>query len=173
MFRQATDEPSGSRWVEFPSGRAFLRIHDASYMVQSLCYLKTIEAVVIAGDFELPAVLILVVRTGDLGMPPRQNDYMILTNLGNRTERFWSLLRPLRGAVTMNKLLLIFCLLASPCFGQAWSGVIAPARATNWTQAGLPGDVPPDASWTQAGATISPCGSSGSPVSPSTCGITS
>jgi hypothetical protein len=73
----------------------------------------------------------------------------------------------------MKKFLLIFCLLASPCFGQAWSGVISPARATDWTQAGLPGDVPPDASWTQAGATISPCGSSGSPVSPSTCGITS
>jgi hypothetical protein len=71
----------------------------------------------------------------------------------------------------MKKFLVIFCLFATPCFGQAWSGVIAPARAADWTQAGLPGDVPPDASWTQAGSTIAACGASGSPVSPSACGI--
>ena len=58
-------------------------------------------------------------------------------------------------------------------YGQGWSGILATPRATDWTQAGLPGDVPPDASWTQAGATVAACGSSGSPVSPSSCGITS
>jgi hypothetical protein len=58
---------------------------------------------------------------------------------------------------------------------QPWSGVIAPARATNWTYAGIPGDIPPDIAngWTQSGSTISACGASGSPVSPATCGITS
>jgi hypothetical protein len=64
---------------------------------------------------------------------------------------------------------------ALPCFSQAWSGIISTARATNWTYAGIPGDIPPDIanSWTQSGSTISACGTSGSPVSPSTCGITS
>jgi hypothetical protein len=51
---------------------------------------------------------------------------------------------------------------------QPWSGVIAPARATSWTQAGLPGDVPPDGSWAQCGSTISAYGSSGSYASPTT-----
>jgi len=51
--------------------------------------------------------------------------------------------------------------------GQAWNGVLAPARATDWTQAGLPGDVPPDAAWPQCGTTLAPYGSSGAPGSPS------
>jgi hypothetical protein len=68
----------------------------------------------------------------------------------------------------MKKFFVIFCLFASPCFGQSWSGVIAPARATDWTQAGLPGDAPPDANWPQCGATIAAYGTSGSPASPST-----
>ncbi len=38
--------------------------------------------------------------------------------------------------------------------GQAWSGVLAPARATDWTQAGIPGGIP-DASW--ANCTTSAC----------------
>ena len=54
---------------------------------------------------------------------------------------------------------------------QSWSGIIASDRAAGWTLAGLPGDVPPDASWTQSGSTIAPCGSSGSYVSPAACGI--
>lgn len=58
-------------------------------------------------------------------------------------------------------------------YGQAWSGILSTSRAADWTQAGLPGDVTPDSSWTQAGSTIAACGSNGSPVSPSTCGITS
>jgi hypothetical protein len=60
-----------------------------------------------------------------------------------------------------------------PCFGQAWNGIISAERAANWSYAGLPGDVPPDSSWTQSGSTLAACGSSGSPVSPSTCGIAS
>lgn len=52
------------------------------------------------------------------------------------------------------------------------TGIIDQARATDWTQAGLPGDVLPSATWTQSGATIAACGSIGTPVSPATCGIT-
>lgn len=52
-------------------------------------------------------------------------------------------------------------------FGQLWSGVISNSRATDWTQAGIPGGIP-SGSWTQCGATIAPYGSSGSPASPST-----
>jgi hypothetical protein len=51
---------------------------------------------------------------------------------------------------------------------QPWSGIISTARATSWTQAGLPGDVPPDGSWTQSGSTISAYGSTSSYASPST-----
>jgi hypothetical protein len=69
-------------------------------------------------------------------------------------------------------LISILLLFSSLSYGQGWSGTLAPARATDWTQAGLPGDVPPDSSWTQSGSTITACGSSSSPVSPSTCGIT-
>ncbi len=77
-----------------------------------------------------------------------------------------------RDSLHLFPLISIFLLFSPLCYGQAWSGVLAPARATNWTQAGLPGDVPPDSAWTQAGSTINACGSSGSPVSPSACGIT-
>jgi hypothetical protein len=37
--------------------------------------------------------------------------------------------------------------------GQAWSGIIAPTRAADWTKAGIPGGVP-SGSWTQCGSTI-------------------
>jgi len=37
--------------------------------------------------------------------------------------------------------------------GQAWSGVLSPVRATDWTQAGIPGGIP-SGSWTQCGPTI-------------------
>jgi hypothetical protein len=33
-------------------------------------------------------------------------------------------------------------LFAAPSFGQAWSGILAPDRATDWTQAGIPGGIP-------------------------------
>jgi hypothetical protein len=51
---------------------------------------------------------------------------------------------------------------------QPWSGIISPARAANWTNAGLPGDAPPDGGWTQAGSTIAAYGSSSSYASPAT-----
>jgi hypothetical protein len=37
--------------------------------------------------------------------------------------------------------------------GASWTGIIDPARGIDWSQAGIPGG-PPDASWTQCGATI-------------------
>jgi hypothetical protein len=51
---------------------------------------------------------------------------------------------------------------------QPWSGIVSTARAADWTQAGLPGDVPPDASWTQCGSTVAAYGSSSSYASPTT-----
>src|SRR5277367_1434321 len=71
-------------------------------------------------------------------------------------------------------LTLLLMLVPVAAYSQAWSGIIAPARAANWNSAGLPGDVPPDISgpWTQSGSTIAACGSSGSPVSPAACGVT-
>jgi hypothetical protein len=77
-----------------------------------------------------------------------------------------------RNCTHLFPLISILLLVSSFSYGQAWSGVLAPPRATDWAQAGLPGDVPPDSSWTQSGSTIAACGSSGSAVSPSTCGIT-
>jgi hypothetical protein len=50
---------------------------------------------------------------------------------------------------------------------QPWSGVMAPSRAINWAEAGIPGGIP-DASWAQCGSTLSAAtygGSSGSPAS--------
>ncbi|MCU1253688.1 MAG: hypothetical protein JWQ49_6717 [Edaphobacter sp.] len=38
-------------------------------------------------------------------------------------------------------------------YGQAWSGILDPARAVDWTQAGIPGGIP-SGSWTQCGSTI-------------------
>ena len=73
--------------------------------------------------------------------------------------------------------LVMFVLLVLPhaVSAQLYSGVLPAARATDWTQAGLPGDVPPDIAnaWTQSGSTVTSCGSSGTPVSPSSCGISS
>jgi hypothetical protein len=65
------------------------------------------------------------------------------------------------------KFLLIFSLLSSPCFGQAWSNILSPNRAIDWTQAGLPATLPDGETaanpWipparTQFGPTISPSG---------------
>jgi len=47
-------------------------------------------------------------------------------------------------------LLLIFSTLS---YGQAWSGILPPARATDWSQAGIPGGIP-SGSWSQCGSTI-------------------
>jgi hypothetical protein len=53
----------------------------------------------------------------------------------------------------------VLLFVAALCFcgysqAQLWSGVIAPARGTDWTSAGVPGGIP-SGSWTQCGATIS------------------
>lgn len=70
----------------------------------------------------------------------------------------------------MIRRLLIALLLSAPCFGQLWSGIIAPARGVDWaTYAGAvpgsPGTLPSD-SWPQCGATIAAFGTSGTPASP-------
>jgi hypothetical protein len=62
------------------------------------------------------------------------------------------------------RLLIVFFLLSSPCFGQAWSNILSPSRAINWTGAGLPPTLPDGETtpnpWTpptrtQCGSTIS------------------
>lgn len=47
-------------------------------------------------------------------------------------------------------------------FGQNWSGIVAPSRAANWSNAGIPGGLP-SANWTQCGSTI-PAGSSAATI---------
>src|SRR5579871_6629642 len=66
--------------------------------------------------------------------------------------------------IALLTLLLCFGPLAR-VYGQAWSGVLAPSRATDWTKAGIPGGIP-SASWTQCGSTIAAYGSPGAPGSP-------
>src|SRR5271157_5494807 len=51
-------------------------------------------------------------------------------------------------------------------FGQAWSGILDPSRAIDWTAAGVPGGIP--SITTQCGSTIAPYGGAGSYASPST-----
>jgi len=48
-----------------------------------------------------------------------------------------------RGDLYLPPLISIFLLLSTLSFGQAWSGILAPARATDWTYAGIPGGIPP------------------------------
>lgn len=50
--------------------------------------------------------------------------------------------------------ILVLLLSSILSYGQAWSGILAPARATDWTQAGIPGGIP-SASW--ANCTTSAC----------------
>lgn len=56
----------------------------------------------------------------------------------------------------------------------AGAGVLAATRAIDWTNVGAvpgqPGTLP-DTIWTQSGSTIAACGSSGTPVSPTACGL--
>ncbi len=67
----------------------------------------------------------------------------------------------------MKILFAIPLLFSTLAFGQAWSGVLSTSRATDWTQAGIPGGIP-SSSWTQCGSTIAAYGTSGSPASPAT-----
>src|ERR1700694_4195001 len=50
---------------------------------------------------------------------------------------------------SLSLLLFFITLLIFPAaaHAQAWSGIISPTRAVDWTQAGLPGDTLPDAGW--------------------------
>lgn len=64
------------------------------------------------------------------------------------------------------------------CSGMQWCGTLTPNRAFDWTTyAGIPGfstsGTLPSDSWTQSGSTIAACGTSGSPVTPTACGIIS
>jgi hypothetical protein len=61
----------------------------------------------------------------------------------------------------------IFLCLSRSLPAQAWSGIISPGRATDWSSAGVLGGIP-DAAWTQCGSTIAAYGSSGSPASAAT-----
>jgi hypothetical protein len=64
--------------------------------------------------------------------------------------------------------ILILLFLLAPVFAHAqapWAGVIAPNRAVDWSNAGVPGGIP---SRSAICSTIAPYGSSGSPSSPST-----
>jgi hypothetical protein len=62
---------------------------------------------------------------------------------------------------------LLFFGVSVPAHAQAWSGVLSPTRATDWSHAGIPGGIP-SASWTQCGSTIAAYGSAGAPASPAT-----
>jgi hypothetical protein len=46
---------------------------------------------------------------------------------------------------------------------QQWSGVVSSSRATDWTQAGIPGGIP-SVSWSQCGSTIAPYSGSSSTI---------
>jgi hypothetical protein len=62
-------------------------------------------------------------------------------------------------------LLLFITLLIFPAVAQAqaWSGIISPSRATNWTLAGIPGGIP-STNWTQCGSTIAPYSGTGATI---------
>jgi hypothetical protein len=49
--------------------------------------------------------------------------------------------------------LIILLILPAAAQAQAWSGIISPSRAVNWSNAGVVGGLP-DGSWTQCGSTI-------------------
>ncbi len=66
----------------------------------------------------------------------------------------------------MNLIILSWLLLCPAAWAQAWSGIINPSRAVNWSSAGIPGGIP--SRTTQCGATIAAYGTSGTPASPST-----
>ena len=57
-----------------------------------------------------------------------------------------------RGYLHLFPLILTSLLFSTLSYGQAWSGILAPARATDWTQAGIPGGIP--SRTTQCGATL-------------------
>ena len=50
--------------------------------------------------------------------------------------------------------LILLLVIPAALHAQAWSGILNPARAIDWSTAGVPGGIP-SGSWTQSGATIS------------------
>ena len=50
--------------------------------------------------------------------------------------------------------LLLLAASSLQAFPQAWSGILAPSRAVDWSTAGVQGGIP-SGSWTQSGSTIS------------------
>jgi hypothetical protein len=72
--------------------------------------------------------------------------------------------------------LLCVSLFSSPSSGQAWSGIIAPARGIDWTQAGaVPGspNTLPSASYTQCGSTLAAGSYNGSTITTTLAGCAS
>ena len=61
----------------------------------------------------------------------------------------------------ISSLLILLCF-SNVSAAQLWSGVISPARATDWTRAGVVGGIP-SGSWT-ACATIAPFSGSATPI---------
>src|SRR5262245_60130049 len=64
-----------------------------------------------------------------------------------------------RGYSHLFPLVSILLLASSPSFGQAWSGILAPGRAIDWTAVGIPGGIP---NRTTACATVMPAMSTAS-----------
>lgn len=62
-------------------------------------------------------------------------------------------------------LFFVSLLLCFPLYSnaQAWSGILSPSRATNWSQTGVEGGIP-SASWTQCGSTIAAYSGSGQAI---------
>jgi hypothetical protein len=86
-----------------------------------------------------------------------------------RQELFERVLAPMPGALVICRAWIIFIFSISPCFGQAWSGILTPSRAIDWSHAGLPAKLPNGETtanpWTppvrtQCGSTINPSGDS-------------
>jgi hypothetical protein len=67
-----------------------------------------------------------------------------MSSFSKRVNGMWSELlnSPYQAVDRLKRAVVISVLLASPCFGQAWSGVIAPSRAIDWSHAGLPSTLP-------------------------------
>ncbi len=59
-----------------------------------------------------------------------------------------------RGCLYLFPLISILLFFSTFSHGQAWSGILAPARATDWTNSGISGGIP-SGSWTQCGSTLS------------------
>src|SRR5712664_1446316 len=49
--------------------------------------------------------------------------------------------------------LIVLAFLPGVAHAQAWSGILDPTRAIDWSTAGVPGGIP-SGSWTQCGSTI-------------------